>query len=754
MENYPKSSQIISSQLPNFVRADHPMFVSFLEAYYEWLDEKDDFQGGLNLLSQRDVDSTIDTFIDYFKKEYLLNFPENLARDVDGNPLNQRKLIKNIRQFFRAKGSEKSYNFLFRILYNSSTEFYYPKEDILRLSDGRWVERTSIKTTANNKSDLFALLQQEIKQRNDSGEVTAYARVTDIQLYPIDGVEVAEFFIAGVFGEFVYGKNIEGWDADGELLLKEFVFPVLSNITIKDGGKDYQPGETIYLKPKNTSEYPVGSGFLARIEEVDTQNSLYKTDEEIQLGTIKKLRIVDFGFNYTNLDDWVVVVNSPFGTDATFEVSTGGMSKYPGYYEGSSGQLSSNKKIQDSHYYQQFSYVLKVEASYDGWIDTIKKIIHPAGMEVFGEVLLYRRRIDTIDGSHNELHYYENPLIGHYTPYRFETHENLRNNSMGVDLYPQGYNPYACSVTGGYGRGTVSEYGTNVHNPYNVPIGQTQFTGPLYSNIDDILGHNSHCPDTDVNNLEHGTEGCSGGWSECEFTPFAQSDGNDGFGCCTNADYWIIYPHPNSRNIEYIPPTIEIKRIWFHNDGDIETLPLPLEIHEKIHQNIKEENIYYDRVTGSDLRPFYHQQPEVEIGTIVDVEEYPLSSVLTVTGSDGVTQVHVSGRLDVISDSDSFMDEDYEGLTGYSEYYLESQYTDINISIGENNIDAIDDYGKKSSVRVSTLVTVEDVVIPNPFIHIILNDFLHMPITTGVTGNDPYQYRSTNYHDLSYKQVR
>ena len=60
-----------------------------------------------------------------------------------------------------------------------------------------------------------------------------------------------------------------------------------------DGGKDYQPGETIYLKSSDPSKNPVGSGFLARVDEVDTQNSLYKTDEEIQLGSIKKLRIID-----------------------------------------------------------------------------------------------------------------------------------------------------------------------------------------------------------------------------------------------------------------------------------------------------------------------------------------------------------------------------------------------------------------------------------------------------------------------------
>ncbi len=770
MNNHPLLSQEVSSQLPRFVKADHPMFVSFLEAYYEWLETTGDvgaFDGGLDLLSQRDIDSTFDSFVEYFRKEYLLHFPEKLAVDSNGNPLNQKNLIKNIRQFFRAKGSEKSFEFLFRVLYNSSIEFYYPKEDVLRLSDGKWVQRKSIKTTSNNDVNLFGLLQQEIKQRNDSGEITAYARVSDLQLYPVDGVQIAEFFLAGAFGTFNPSRNIEGLDGDGNLL-KEFVFPVIESVTITEGGKDYQPGETIRLKSSDPTKNPVGSGFLARIDEVDTQNSLYKTDEEIQLGSIKKLRIIDFGFNYQDISEWTVVVDSPFGTDAVLDINLGGVSDYPGYYEGTDGQLSSNKKIQDSHYFQQFSYVLRVESSFEKWIDVIKKIIHPAGMEVFGEVLLYRRRIDTVDGQHNEFRVYENTLIGHYTPYRFQTYENLRNNSAGIDLYPQGYNPFACSVSGGDGRGTVPEWGVTAHNPYDIPSGQTQFVGPLSTNITDINGHNAHCPDFDLNNNELGYEGCSGGWTPCEFTPFAVADGAlnaDGisggnYGCCTDTDYWIIYPHPNSRGISYIPPTVDIKRLWLHTDGNVVNdeghdprLAInKIEIHERISQNRKEESIDYDQVTGSDLRPFLHQQSEAEFGIVYDLQTYPDDTTVRVTGTDGVTQVKPTAHLDVLSETNSFMGNEYQaGITGY---HLVTEYSDISIEIGsaEEWVESFVASATEADT-VTRRITTEDVNIPNPFLHITINDFFHMPIDSGTTG-DEYKHRSTTNYDLSYQQVR
>ena len=749
------------------------MFVSFMEAYYEWLETTGDvgaFSGGLDLLSQRDIDSTFDDFVKYFRKEFLLSFPEKMAVDSAGNPLNQRTLIKNIRQFFRAKGSEKSYEFLFRILYNSSVEFYYPKEDVLRLSDGKWVERLSIKTTANNGTALFDLIQQEIKQRNTSGTITAYARVTDVQIYAVDGVEIAELFLSGMFGTFDHTRNIEGTTPSGNLL-KELVYPVIASISVKEGGQDYQPGETLYLKNADGTKNPTGFGFLARVEEVDTINSLYKTDEEIQLGSIKQLRIVDFGFNYASLDDWKIIVDTPFGSGASFDIELGGVSRYPGYYEGTDGQLSSQKKLQDSHYYQQFSYVLKVESSYDNWIDTIKKIIHPAGMEVFGEVLLYRRRIDTIDVSHNELRVYENPLIGHYTPYTFNTYENLRNNSVGVDLYPQGYNPYACSISGSSGAGTVPESGTTQHNPYDVPLGKMHLAGPLDTNITDIFGHNAHCPDFDINNHELGTAGCSGGWSPCDQTPFAIADDSDnttsvtgGYGCC-NSDYWIIYPHANSRGIDYIPPTLTVKRLWFWNSKGTTGSSLdydqrasyPFEVHERVHQVKKDIDLDFAQVTGSDLRPYINRQDDVEVGTIYDIQWYEEDSSVQVTGS-GDSLVTPDFRLDVYSETDNFMGSSYEsGITGY---FLESQYSKMAIYIGDSSQWADwqsrggrDSNTETSEHSITANITIETKVIPNPFIHIIINDFLHMPIDSGTTGS-PYQYKSTTNHDLAYQQVR
>jgi hypothetical protein len=96
----------------------------------------------------KDIDTTFDEYVEHFKNQYLLDFPENFAVDKNtGIPVEEKTLIKYIKQFYQAKGTEKTFEFLFRILYDTNVEFYYPKVDILKASDGKWNIAECIKQT-------------------------------------------------------------------------------------------------------------------------------------------------------------------------------------------------------------------------------------------------------------------------------------------------------------------------------------------------------------------------------------------------------------------------------------------------------------------------------------------------------------------------------------------------------------------------------------------------------------------------------
>ena len=63
-----------------------------------------------------------------------------------------------------------------------------------------------------------------------------------------------------------------------------------------------------------------------------------------------------------------------------------------GSYVNQDGHISEgSKKIQDSLYYQDFSYVIKVAQSINKWRDAIKRSVHPSGFYVTGEVNIQTR---------------------------------------------------------------------------------------------------------------------------------------------------------------------------------------------------------------------------------------------------------------------------------------------------------------------------------------------------------------------------
>ena len=72
---------------------------------------------------------------------------------------------------------------------------------------------------------------------------------------------------------------------------------------------------------------------------------------------------------------------------ASLTSSVGNITTTVGEFLGEEGKLSSDvMRIQDSNYYQDYSYVVKVGESINTWRDAIKSTVHPAGWAVFGEV--------------------------------------------------------------------------------------------------------------------------------------------------------------------------------------------------------------------------------------------------------------------------------------------------------------------------------------------------------------------------------
>jgi hypothetical protein len=65
-----------------------------------------------------------------------------------------------------------------------------------------------------------------------------------------------------------------------------------------------------------------------------------------------------------------------------------------GQYLDDGGHPSSTKKIQDSYFYQKFSYVIQTGQNVNNWDSAFRRLIHPAGFKFFGEIAIFLEAID------------------------------------------------------------------------------------------------------------------------------------------------------------------------------------------------------------------------------------------------------------------------------------------------------------------------------------------------------------------------
>ena len=143
-----KTSILINRQVPEYVREEYPLFLTFLEAYYEFLESKQGSQKNdltTQLKSLRDI-SDVDESIDEFETQFLNSFASLIPVDAQ---VDKAFLLKNILPLYQSKGSENSFKLIFRMLFGEETEVVYPRDNILRASDGKWKIDTTLKVSTN-----------------------------------------------------------------------------------------------------------------------------------------------------------------------------------------------------------------------------------------------------------------------------------------------------------------------------------------------------------------------------------------------------------------------------------------------------------------------------------------------------------------------------------------------------------------------------------------------------------------------------
>ena len=255
-EVYKKISPLIESQFPEHIRENGPNFVAFLEAYYEYLEQTNKAGNAIRTLNDnQDIDRTVSDFVEYFRREFALSIPKNALAD-------KRLIVKHIREFYRSRGSQKSFKFLFHILFGKEVDFYYPGEDILRASDGRWIVETII--TVEENTGNINLLDGRVITGQTSG---AIGRVQNIQKIIVAGAEVFTLTVEKVTGTYVDKEIIS--DGFGNTVKARGGTGGLTGQTITRGGVFNVKGDTVELIGATSGALATGT-----VSSIDTSTGL------------------------------------------------------------------------------------------------------------------------------------------------------------------------------------------------------------------------------------------------------------------------------------------------------------------------------------------------------------------------------------------------------------------------------------------------------------------------------------------------
>jgi len=123
-----------------------------------------------------------------------------------------------------------------------------------------------------------------------------------------------------------------------------------------------------------------GQQSSATAEVISWDNTRQLLTLKILTGTFILGELIDRG----SITNYAIVSRQ---NTASLTASIGTLGTTAGAFENDKGKVSESlMKIQDSFYYQDFSYVVRVGSAIADWRGSVKKAVHPAGFALFGEV--------------------------------------------------------------------------------------------------------------------------------------------------------------------------------------------------------------------------------------------------------------------------------------------------------------------------------------------------------------------------------
>jgi hypothetical protein len=186
--------------------------------------------------------------------------------------------------FYRSKGSERSYEIFFKSVFGVVPTFYYPKHDLFKLSDGKWYKPIylEVQPRANN---LQTLLKKQIV-----GSISgATAFVESIVRKRVNSKYIDVLYVSDVDGLFIIGDIITPID---DLIQQDY--PIfqgsLTSAIVITGGENFNVGDLLTISSGS------GKQGVVRVTEISSETG------------VVRFTIEESGFGFTN--NALVIVSS------------------------------------------------------------------------------------------------------------------------------------------------------------------------------------------------------------------------------------------------------------------------------------------------------------------------------------------------------------------------------------------------------------------------------------------------------------
>ena len=285
-----KLSTLVENQFPAFYKEEGPKFLAFIKAYYQYLEttgKQQDIQR--NLKSYKDIDDTLDEYIQYFRSELMPEIPDDALAD-------KRLLAKRIKDLYTTKGTIDSYKLLFKILYDEDVEINFPADQMLKVSDGDF--RIDRYLVTHHDPRAYTLIGKTIKGTDSQAE----GLVEDVKRLVAKNRDIDQILLSNVKGSF---NHLEAIQLKG---VPNSYAPIVEcgirRVTVATGGGEYRKGDIVDIISSKT-------GAFAKAVVTDTSDLQSKVN----------FNLVDGGSGYVSSEENEGTILEYVGGDGTAPAS-------------------------------------------------------------------------------------------------------------------------------------------------------------------------------------------------------------------------------------------------------------------------------------------------------------------------------------------------------------------------------------------------------------------------------------------------